>query len=63
MLIKRKITYSSTIEPLFERHLYAPAVALVIALARRVGVIQKGSIQAYLTYIFVILLVMLVVFR
>lgn len=63
MLIKRKITYSSTIEPLFERHLYAPAVALVIALARRVGVIQKGSIQAYLAYIFVILLIMLVVFR
>ncbi len=62
-LIKRKISFSSTIEPVFERYLYAPVAALVIALARRVGVIQKGSIQAYLAYIFVILLVLLVVFR
>lgn len=62
-LIKRKISFSSTIEPVFERYLYAPVTALVVALARRVGVIQKGSIQAYLAYIFVILLVLLVVFR
>jgi hydrogenase-4 component B len=62
-LIKRKISFSSTIEPVFERYLYAPVTALVIALARRVGIIQKGSIQAYLAYIFVILLVLLVVFR
>jgi hydrogenase-4 component B len=62
-LIKRKISFSSTIEPIFERYLYAPVTALVVALARRVGIIQKGSIQAYLAYIFVILLVLLVVFR
>jgi hydrogenase-4 component B len=62
-LIKRKISFSSTIVPVFERYLYAPVTALVIALARRVGIIQKGSIQAYLAYIFVILLVLLVVFR
>jgi hydrogenase-4 component B len=62
-LIKRKISFSSTIEPVFERYLYAPITALVIAVARRVGIIQKGSIQAYLAYIFVILLVLLVVFR
>lgn len=62
-LIKRKVSFSSTIEPVFERYLYAPVTALVVALARRVGIIQKGSIQAYLAYIFVILLVLLVVFR
>ncbi|MBI0584578.1 MAG: hydrogenase 4 subunit B [Methanomassiliicoccus sp.] len=62
-LIKRHISFSRSNEPLFERYLYGPAVALVVALARRVGVIQKGSIQAYLAYIFVILLALLVVLR
>ncbi len=62
-LVKRKITFSTNIEPVFERYLYAPVATFVVALARRVGIIQKGSIQAYLAYIFVILLVLLVVFR
>ena len=62
-LIKRRISFSRSIEPVFERYLYTPAVRLVVLLAKRVGFIQKGSIQAYLAYIFVILLVLLVVFR
>jgi hypothetical protein len=36
---------------------------LAILMARRVSVIQRGSIQAYLAYIFVILLALLVVLR
>lgn len=62
-LIKRRISFSRSIEPVFERYLYAPTVSLVVALARRLGFIQRGSIQAYLAYIFVVLLVLLVVFR
>jgi hydrogenase-4 component B len=62
-LIKRRISFSRSIEPVFERYLYAPTVSLVVALAKRLGFIQMGSIQAYLAYIFVVLLVLLVVFR
>jgi hydrogenase-4 component B len=62
-LIKRSISFSRSIEPIFERYLYAPTVNLIVYLAKRIGFIQRGSIQAYLAYIFVILLVLLVVFR
>ncbi len=62
-LIKRRISFSRSIEPVFERYIYAPTVSAVVGLARRLGVIQMGSIQAYLAYIFVVLLVLLVVFR
>jgi hydrogenase-4 component B len=62
-LIKRRISFSRSIEPVFDRYLYTPVVSFIVALARRFGVIQRGSLQAYLAYIFVILLVLLVVFR
>jgi hydrogenase-4 component B len=62
-LIRRRVRYSSSVEPLFEKYLYEPAVALSVLVARRVSVIQRGSIQAYLAYIFVTLLVLLVVLR
>jgi hydrogenase-4 component B len=62
-LVKRRISFSRSIEPVFERYLYAPVVSAAVRLAGRLGVIQRGSIQAYLAYIFIILLVLLVVFR
>jgi len=62
-LIKRRVTFARTIEPVFERYIYEPISVIFILLARRVSVIQRGSIQAYLAYIFIILLALLVVFR
>ena len=62
-LIKRKVSFARSIEPVFEKYLYGPLVRLVLALAMRVSIIQTGSIQAYLAYIFVVLLVLLVIFR
>lgn len=62
-LIKRKISYAHSDEPVFERYLYSPVSRVMVWLATKVSVIQKGSIQAYLAYIFVVLLVLLVVFR
>ncbi len=62
-LIKRRISFSRTIEPVIERYLYAPISVFAVLLARRASIIQRGSIQAYLAYIFIVLLVLLVVLR
>ncbi len=47
------------IEPLFQKYLYDPIVALFSSLADRLRVIQAGSLHLYLTYIFVTLVVLL----
>jgi len=62
-LIPERTTYSSEIEPVFERYLYDPVSKAAVFLSSKVSVIQMGSIQAYLAYIFVVLLALLVVFR
>ena len=62
-LIWKRASFRSEIEPIIERYLYNPVYGVVMYLSERVSVIQKGSIQAYLAYIFVLLLFLLVVFR
>ncbi len=62
-MIRRKISFSRTITPVFEKYLYDPIALAAVWTAKRVSVIQKGSIQAYLAYIFVTLLLLLVIFR
>ncbi len=47
------------IEPLFEKYLYKPVVAFLLATAERLRVIQAGSLHLYLTYIFVTLVLLL----
>ncbi|MCX6653311.1 MAG: hydrogenase 4 subunit B [Methanomassiliicoccales archaeon] len=59
----RRLSYSTSVQPIFERYLYEPTVKLATGLARRVGVIQTGSIQAYLAYIFATLVILLLIFR
>ncbi len=59
----RKVSYSTSIAPVFERYLYDPLFALTTGIARRVGGIQTGSIQRYLAYIFATLVLLLLVFR
>lgn len=53
------IRFESEIEPAFEKHFYDPFKAGILALANRARAVQAGSIQAYLAYIFVTLIVLL----
>ncbi len=53
------IRFESGIEPTFEKHIYGPLKDWVFGLSRRMRAIQAGSIHAYLAYIFVTLIVLL----
>jgi hydrogenase-4 component B len=53
------IHFESEIEPTFEKHLYDPIKERVLALAGRMRAVQAGSIHAYLAYIFVTLIILL----
>ena len=53
------IRFESGIESAFETHFYDPLKAGILAMAGRVRRIQTGSIHAYLAYIFVALLLLL----
>ena len=59
----RKLNFETSIPEVFEDYLYRPIAKIVTGLARKGGVIQTGSIQAYLAYIFVILVLLLIIFR
>jgi hydrogenase-4 component B len=50
----REVTYRSEIEPTFERFLYRPLARGVLGLAERMKVIQAGSLHAYLAYVLVL---------
>jgi hydrogenase-4 component B len=53
------IRFESEIEPAFETRVYGPLKEWIFAAARRMRGIQAGSIHAYLAYIFVTLIVLL----
>jgi hydrogenase-4 component B len=53
------IRFESEIEPTIEKHLYEPLRQRVMAAARRMRAIQAGSINAYLAYIFITLILLL----
>ena len=53
------IRFESDIEPTFEKRFYDPLQRSILELARRMRGIQAGSIHAYLTYIFVTLILLL----
>jgi hydrogenase-4 component B len=55
----KAIRFDSEIESPFEERLYFPVQRVVLALARRMRAIQAGSIHAYLAYIFVTLILLL----
>jgi hydrogenase-4 component B len=59
----RKLSFSTSVPPMFERYLYDPLVKLTAGFAKRAGVIQTGSIQTYLAYIALTLVVLLLLFR
>ncbi len=51
--------FESEIEPTFEKRLYGPLKETILAIAGRLRAIQAGSIHAYLAYIFVALILLL----
>ena len=51
--------YESGIEATFEKRLYDPLKDWIFSLSRRMRAIQAGSIHAYLAYIFVTLILLL----
>jgi hydrogenase-4 component B len=55
-----KIRFESHVEEIFEQRIYRPLRILILRGSRRVRALQAGSIHAYLLYIFVTLLLLLV---
>ena len=52
----REVRYRAEIEPTFERFLYGPLMRGVLGAAERMKVIQAGSLHAYLAYVIVLVL-------
>jgi hydrogenase-4 component B len=52
----REVKYRAEIEPTFERFLYGPLTRGVLGAAERLKVIQAGSLHAYLAYVIVLVL-------
>ena len=53
------VRFESGVEPAFETRLYSPLKERILARASRLRTIQAGSIHAYLAYIFITLIVLL----
>lgn len=54
------LRYRSEITPVFETYLYRPAYQALLAAVRRLRVLQAGSLQAYLTYMLLTLVGLLI---
>ncbi len=50
----REVRYRAAIEPTFERYVYAPLVSAVLRIAAGLKVLQAGSLHAYLAYVLVL---------
>src|SRR5712692_7272085 len=55
----KEIRFESEIEPTFEKRLYAPLQEFLFRVSGRMRTIQAGSVHAYLAYIFVTLILLL----
>lgn len=55
----KEIRFESEIEPTFEKRIYAPLQEIIYRLSTRMRTLQAGSIHAYLAYIFVTLVLLL----
>jgi hydrogenase-4 component B len=56
----KAIHFESEILPTFETHIYDPVRVGFLAMAERMRKIQTGSVHAYLAYIFVTLILLLI---
>ncbi len=57
----KTIRFESHVEEIFQTRIYRPLNLTVLRLARRLRALQAGSLQAYLIYIFITLLLLLLV--
>ncbi len=55
----KEIHFESEIEPTFEKRLYDPLQEVILWFSTRMRAIQAGSIHAYLLYIFITLILLL----
>ena len=55
----REVRYRATIEPTFERYVYGPLLRAVLQAATGMKVLQAGSLHAYLAYVLVLAVVLL----
>lgn len=55
----KAIHFESEIQPAFEKHFYDPLREGILRMARRMRPIQAGSLHAYLAYIFITLILLL----
>jgi hydrogenase-4 component B len=55
----KTIRFESHVEEIFQTHIYRPLNLLVLRLSRRLRALQAGSVQAYLIYIFITLVLLL----
>jgi hydrogenase-4 component B len=52
----QEVRYHVEIEPTFERYVYGPLTDAVLRVARRLKILQAGSLHAYLGYVIVLVL-------
>jgi hydrogenase-4 component B len=57
------VHYEEGLLPVYERHLYERGVSLLLSASHRIRLLQSGSLRAYLTYLFVTLIVVLALTR
>jgi hydrogenase-4 component B len=55
----KTIRFDTRVEEMFERRIYRPVRISILRVSRRLRALQTGSIQAYLIYIFITLLLLL----
>ena len=55
----KTIRFESHVEEVFQTRVYRPLNRTVLRISRRMRALQAGSIQAYLIYIFITLLLLL----
>ena len=55
----REVRYRAEIEPTFERYVYTPLARAVLRLANGMKVLQAGSLHAYLAYVLVLAVILL----
>jgi hydrogenase-4 component B len=55
----REVRYRAEIEPTFERYVYRPLLRAVLRAASGMKVLQAGSLHAYLAYVLVLAVILL----
>ncbi|MFN8591030.1 MAG: proton-conducting transporter membrane subunit [Thermomicrobiales bacterium] len=61
--VVRAVRYRESLHPIYERHLYQRGLDLLLWFSHRFRLLQSGSLRAYLTYLFVTLVVVLILAR